>query len=229
MKTRRAPKILVGVCLVATILAGNWWFPAFWAELQREVLRHGSRGEISLGALFAVFNVLLLPGGFLTLAAGAFFGVGRGFLVVLAGNTLGAAIAFGLGRLFGQTRARRLLMNSARMAGLESLMKRSGGWQVVALSQLNPLFPTSLLIYLYALTPIPFWKCMGSIALSRIPALLLYVYLGSLGGESLDLLARGGAMPWTLGIGLLLTGALLFVLMRGARHAMSEDLKHSDA
>ena len=49
------------------------------------------------------------------------------------------------------------------------------------LSQLSPLFPTSLFNYCYGLTRLRFWPTMGWIALGWSPGMFLYAYLGRLG------------------------------------------------
>ena len=43
---------------------------------------------------YALCNLLLLPGGVLSMGGGFFFGLWWGFFLVLAGNLLGAALAF---------------------------------------------------------------------------------------------------------------------------------------
>ncbi len=190
----------------------------WWRALQARVLVEGGQSAVSLGALFASFNVFLLPGGFLMLAAGALFGLGRGFLIVLMGNCLGAAIAFGIGRIFGRPWVNPLIARSPRVAALAPVVER-GGWRIIVLSQLNPLFPTSLLVYLYSLTNISFWSCMLLVAVARIPGILLYVYLGSLGEQTLDITHAHG-IPWLGIVGMILTIALLIVLARTTKRQL---------
>jgi uncharacterized membrane protein YdjX (TVP38/TMEM64 family) len=68
------------------------------------------------------------------------------------------------------------------------------GWKIILLSQLHPLFPTSLLNYLYGLTRIRFRTCMLWVAIGQAPGLFLYTYLGTLGQLGLNLV-RGRTHP----------------------------------
>ena len=56
-------------------------------------------------------------------------------------------------------------------------MTRQGPW-IIFLSQVHPLFPTSLLNYLYGLTRVPVRTCVLWIALGQIPGMFLYAFLG---------------------------------------------------
>jgi len=99
-------------------------------------------------------------------------------------------------------------------------------WKIIFLSQLHPLFPTSLLNYLYGLTRIRFRVYMFWATVGRIPGLFLYTYLGTLGQLGLNL-ARGRTHPrifeyWTWG-GAFIVSVLFFVLLtRIALRALRE-------
>jgi uncharacterized membrane protein YdjX (TVP38/TMEM64 family) len=79
------------------------------------------------------------------------------------------------------------------LVALEPAVEREG-WKIILLSQLHPLFPTSLLNYLYGLTRIRFRTCMLWVAIGQAPGLFLYSYLGTLGQLGLNL-ARGKTHP----------------------------------
>ncbi len=156
--------------------------------------------------LYACCNVLLLPGGILSIGGGFFFGLWWGFLIVLIGNVAGAAISFLIGRTIGRRWLQRRLERSKSLHALEPAVEREG-WKLILLSQLHPLFPSSLMNYLYGLTKIRFRTCMIWIAIGQAPGLFLYAYLGTLGQLGLRL-ARGQTHPrmyeyWVWGGGLL--------------------------
>ena len=130
--------------------------------------------------LYACCNVLLLPGGILSIGSGFFFGLWWGFLIALIGNVAGAAISFLIGRTIGRRWLQRRLERSKSLHALEPAVEREG-WKLILLSQLHPLFPTSLMNYLYGLTRIRFRTCMIWIAIGQAPGLFLYAYLGTLG------------------------------------------------
>jgi uncharacterized membrane protein YdjX (TVP38/TMEM64 family) len=164
-------------------------------------------------------NILLLPGGILCVGSGFFFGLWWGFLIVLIGNAIGAAVSFALSRSVGQHWFRRKLSRNATLRALEPAVEREG-WKIILLTQLHPLFPTSLINYFYGLTRIRFWTYMFWASVGRTPGLFLYVYLGTLGQFGLNM-ARGKTHPrvveyWTWGGAFVMTGLLLVVLSRMA-------------
>src|SRR5438045_1696142 len=104
-------------------------------------MRWGVWSAICYPILYACCNVLLLPGGVLSIGGGFFFGLWWGFLIVLIGNVTGAAISFFIGRTIGRRWLERRLEKSRRLHALEPAMEREG-WKLILLSQLHPLFPS---------------------------------------------------------------------------------------
>lgn len=187
---------LAGLILVAVLLFFlSRAFPLVdvVADIQQRVMRWGAWGAIWYPLLYACCNVLLLPGGVLSVGAGFFFGLWWGFLIALVGNVGGAAISFFISRLIGRAWLKRKLMRNQTLVALEPAVEREG-WKIILLSQLHPLFPTSLLNYLYGLTRIRFRTCMLWVAIGQAPGLFLYSYLGTLGQLGLNL-ARGKSHP----------------------------------
>ena len=88
---------------------------------------------------------------------------------------------------------KRKLSRNRTFVALEPAIDKEG-WKIILLSQLHPLFPTSLLNYLYGLTRIRFRTCMLWVAIGQAPGLFLYSYLGTLGQMGLNL-ARGKTHP----------------------------------
>src|SRR6186713_3257360 len=62
--------------------------------VQQRVGQWGAWSAVCYPLLFAICNLLLLPGGILCVGSGFFFGLWWGFLLVLIGNVIAAAIAF---------------------------------------------------------------------------------------------------------------------------------------
>ena len=146
--------LAIAVALVS-MLSGFFPVVDLVEALQERVMRWGALSAICYPLLFAVCNILLLPGGVLAVGGGFFFGLWWGFLVVFAGNIIGAAISFALSRWVTGQWFRRKLSQSPTLRALEPAVQRES-WKIVLLSQLHPLFPTSLLNYFYGLTRIPF-------------------------------------------------------------------------
>ncbi len=219
--------VIVGVLLFTL----SQFFPIadMLATVQGHVMRWGVWSAICYPLLYACCNVLLLPGGFLSIGGGFFFGLWWGFLIVLVGNVGGAAISFYISRWIGNRWLRPRLMKNATLEALEPAVRREG-WKIILLSQLHPLFPTSLLNYLYGLTQIRFRTCMLWVAIGQAPGLFLYAYLGTLGQLGLRLV-RGETHPrgieyliWgggfvTSAIVLLLLGRIALRLLKEAEEA----------
>jgi uncharacterized membrane protein YdjX (TVP38/TMEM64 family) len=227
-KVRRALYLqIAGLAAVGLgLVVASRFFPlADWlALIQKEVMSHGAWSAALYPLLYACCNVLLLPGGALSIGGGFFFGLWWGFLIILVGNVTGASIAFMLSRL-SRRWLRRWFRGNRTLNALEPAVKREG-WKLILLSQLHPLFPTSLLNYLYGLTTIRFRTCMLWVAIGQAPGLFLYVYIGTLGQLGLNLL-RGKTHPhaiefWIWIGGFVLALMTLFFLGRIALRILRE-------
>lgn len=228
-KVRRAVFVQVGgLVLVAALfaVAGHYFPLVDWiSAIQQKVMRLGAWSAIWYPLLYACCNVLLLPGGLLSIGGGFFFGLWWGFLIILVGNVTGAAISFYISRWLGRNWLRRKLMRNATLEALEPAVEREG-WKIILLSQLHPLFPTSLLNYLYGLTSMRFRTCMLWVAIGQAPGLFLYAYIGTLGQLGLNLI-RGKSHPrlfeyWVWGGGLLLSAVVLVALGRISLRLLKE-------
>jgi uncharacterized membrane protein YdjX (TVP38/TMEM64 family) len=204
---------------IALLFVLSRYFPMVdvMTRLQQRVAQLGAWSVICYPLLFAFCNLLLLPGGILCVGSGFFFGLWWGFFLVLVGNVIAAAIAFAIGRSVGQEWFRNTIAQRPKLAALLTAVEHEGG-KLVVLSQLHPLFPTSLLTYLFGLTRIPFRTYLLWVTIGRIPGLFLYVYVGTLGQFGLNL-AKGKTHPrlveyWIWGGAFLMTAILLVILSR---------------
>ena len=175
--------------------------------------------------LHAACNLLLLPAGVLVVGSGFLFGLWQGFGLALTGHLLAATGAFWISRTFGRKFIERHLASRPQWRELDLAIAREG-WKIVFLSQLSPLFPTSLFNYCYGLTRLPFWSTMGWIALGWAPGMFLYTYLGQLGHFGWQAW-RAGERPSTgqivlLAGGLVLTLTVTFTLATVAYRLLRE-------
>jgi uncharacterized membrane protein YdjX (TVP38/TMEM64 family) len=213
------------VCAIALALALSRFFPvvSFVAALQERVMSWGAWAGICYPLLFAACNVLLLPGGILAVGGGFFFGIWWGFLIVFAGNVISTAISFPLSRFVARRWFRRKLSANPTLRALGPAVERES-WKIILLSQLHPLFPTSLLNYFYGLTRIRFSTYMFWASIGRMPGLFFYAYIGTLGQIAVRIM-RGKSYPrtveyWIWGGAFITTVLLLGVLGRVARRAI---------
>jgi uncharacterized membrane protein YdjX (TVP38/TMEM64 family) len=184
---------------------------------EQAVMHWGTWSVVGYPLLFALCNILLLPGGLLSVGGGFFFGLWRGFLIVLVGNTIAAAVSFALSRWAARHWFDHRFAQSRTLRFLQPAVVREG-WKIVALSQLHPMFPTSLLNYFYGLTRIRFATYILWTSAGRAPGLFLYVYLGTLGKVGLNL-ARGDYHPkiaeYGVWVGAFALAVLLVIVLTG--------------
>src|SRR5436309_13369732 len=226
-KVSRAICWQVGALVIAIALAIllSRFLPivSFIEASQQRVMSWGAWGAVCYPLLFAACNILLLPGGILAVGGGFFFGLWWGFLIVLVGNIVATAISFALSRWIARRWFQQKLSRNTTLRALGPAVERES-WKIILLSQLHPLFPTSLLNYFYGITRIPFGSYMLWASIGRAPGLVLYVYAGTLGQLGLKLM-RGRSQPrvieyWTWGGAFVITVLLMLVLGRIAYRAI---------
>lgn len=201
---------VLGLFALFRFLPVGAWIDGFKAW----VAGQGALGVVAFG--IAYVGVSLIPGGpaaVMTLAGGAVFGFVKGTIVASLSSTLGATVAYLLARTVLRKRAARLAAASPRFAGLNRAIEREGG-KVVALVRLSPLFPFTVVNYLFGLTPVrPLPYALASWA-TMLPGTAAYVYFGSALGE-----AAGGADPVQKAIRLTLGVAAVVATVLVARFA----------
>src|SRR6266496_1609305 len=220
--------------VIALVWALSRFFPVvdFIAVLQQRVMSLGAWAAICYPLLFAACNILLLPGGILAVGSGFFFGLWWGFLIVLAGNIVGTAISFALSRSIARRWFQQRLSSNPTLRALGPAVERES-WKIILLSQLHPLFPTSLLNYFYGLTRIRFSTYMLWASIGRMPGLFFYAYMGTLGQLAVRIM-RGKTYPqtleyWIWGGAFITTVLLLVVLGRVARRAIQTPLERESS
>jgi uncharacterized membrane protein YdjX (TVP38/TMEM64 family) len=216
---------LILACVVLFIASTKYPIVQWIGDLRDYIEKLGFWSGVVYPFTCALCNLLLLPGGILSMGGGFFFGLWWGFFLVLAGNLLGATLAFVIARKIGRQRIEKLLSNNSRLQLLDRAIERHG-WKIVVLSQLNPLAPSSLLNYFYGLTRVKLSRCVMWIALGQTPGLFFYTFVGTLGQLGVHM-ARGMSTPMAhnyllWGIGSAITIATTWLLARTARQVMIE-------
>src|ERR671934_818996 len=70
--------------------------------MQHRVMQWGAWSAFFYPLLFALCNILLLPGGILCIGSGFFFGLWWGFFIVMLGSSISAAVSFIVSRWLRQ-------------------------------------------------------------------------------------------------------------------------------
>ncbi|MGE0161280.1 MAG: TVP38/TMEM64 family protein [Gemmatimonadales bacterium] len=208
---------IVGLVWLARTHAGD--LPA----LIDQAAATGPAAGLLFAGLYAIATVAWVPGSVLTLAAGATFGLAGGTLYTLVGATLGAAAAFLVSRHLAREAIEAKLAAFPKLSALDDALAL-GGWRIVLLIRLSPLFPFNALNYALGLTRVRFRDYVTASFVGMAPGTFLYVYSGHVAGRLATDLADGTARFGRyamLGAGLVATVAATVLVTRAARRALA--------
>jgi uncharacterized membrane protein YdjX (TVP38/TMEM64 family) len=223
MNNRKA--ILVGLIVLA-LGVGFLFLPVkTWTlALQSWIQSLGWLGPIVFALLYIIATMLLIPGSALTLAAGAIFGLWIGAATVIVGANVGALCSFLLAKTRLRAKVQEWAAANPKFAALDRAIGQNG-LKMVTLTRLSPAFPFTLLNYLLGVTSVKTGAYVLGNLLGMLPATFLYVYLGSLAGDTLTGAASGGASTFQFVlkiVGLLATIAVVIFVTRTARKAIAD-------
>ena len=223
MKRRALALALV----LATLVVAFWFLPVRdwlvhvigWTQAHPRIAWAGFILAYVLAA------VCMVPGSLLTLAAGVLFGVTLGVALVSVASTLGAMGAFLVGRFLARDWVESRLEAMPRFRALDRAVARKG-WLIVLLARLSVVIPYNLLNYALGLTNVRFGAYVLSTFVGMLPAIFLYVYLGSIAGSlaSLDQAGTPIDAQWLFVAGLIVTALLIVVIARLTARALRNEL-----
>jgi len=192
------------------------------------VRQAGVVGALAFGGVYVGAAVLLLPASVLTLGAGFVWGPFVGLAVVLPSATVAATVAFFLGRTVARGWVQRRMADNPRFRAIDEAVG-SGGFRLVLLLRLSPLFPFNLLNYMLGLTRVsPRDFILGSF-IGMAPGTFMYLYLGSLVTSASQLLSGERPSAGPVGIALSAVGLIATIVVtvwvtRTARAALTKTL-----
>ena len=192
------------------------------------VRQAGLAGALSFAGVYVGAAVLLLPASVLTLGAGFVWGPFVGLAVVLPSATVAATTAFLLGRTVARGWVQRRVADNPRFRAIDEAVG-SGGFRLVLLLRLSPLFPFNLLNYMLGLTRVSARDFVLGSAIGMAPGTFLYLYLGSLVTSASQLLSGERPSAGPVGtafyaVGLIATVVVTVWVTRTARAALSKTL-----
>ncbi|PCJ51455.1 MAG: hypothetical protein COA73_17385 [Candidatus Hydrogenedentota bacterium] len=183
-----------------------------WIEAQ------GALGFVLFIVLYIVACVFVIPGSLITLGGGAIYGLPLGFALVSAGSTLGATITFIISRYLARDFVEGKVASNKKFKAMDDAVAQQG-WKIVFLTRLTPVMPFSLQNYGYGITKVSLPHYILATWIGMMPGTVLYVYLGTLGGQA----AEGGASTaeWIMrGVALAATVVVTIFITRIARKAL---------
>ena len=185
----------------------------------------GWLGYLVFGVLYVAATVFFLAPTILTLGAGAVYGVVTGTILVSVSSMLGACTAFLLGRYLARDAIANKVAGNVKFKAIDDAVRKQG-WKIVGLTRLSPVFPFSLLNYMYGLTPVSFRHYFFASWIGMLPGTVMYVYLGTAGESLVTLGAEGrerSTAEWALlVVGLVVTVIVTLFVTRVASKALSD-------
>jgi uncharacterized membrane protein YdjX (TVP38/TMEM64 family) len=195
---RAAIGVLILLAAATGAVAVHVWphkVAAAFDAATRLVTAHGQYGWIAAAALQIIVAMCgILPASMGALGAGMMFGTVRGFLLCGPATMAGAWLAFLLSRSLFRPFIIRAVSHHPRMGALDEAVGRDG-WRLVLLLRISPIMPFAATSYALGLTSIGMGPYMQG-TLASLPALLGYVVLGDLAGDSVTSFINGRTQPW---------------------------------
>lgn len=169
--------------------------------------------------------VFILPASVFSLAAGYLFGIAQGWVLVIFTASIGATLSFLIGRSLLREWVVKRARDMANFSNLDEAVSKKG-FLIVLLTRLSPVFPFSLINYIYGITKISVKNYSLATFFGIMPGALLYIYIGSTMKNLQDVLSgnieQTAAQQWLLYGGLLATVILTVLITKIARNALQE-------
>jgi len=172
-----------------------------------------------------VATVALFPGWISIMMAGLLFGLLPGLPYALVGITAGAYGAFLVGRALGRSWVEKRMGDNLKLQALDEAVDAQS-FYIIFLTRFAIVLPFNLLNYAFGLTRVRATTYVAATALGMLPAVLLYVYLGTLADDFGQILA-GEIRPassayWIAAIAVVAIAGIVWIVHRAATKALSQ-------
>jgi uncharacterized membrane protein YdjX (TVP38/TMEM64 family) len=157
-----------------------------------KVLGLGPWAPLLFVLVYVLAALAVAPAFFLTVAAGAVFGVWQGSVLVFTGASLGALAVYAVAARLTRTRWMRRITADQRVAAVRHAVA-GGGLRIIMLLRLSPIVPYTILNYALALSGVRLKDYVVGFV-GMIPAVIMYTYYGKVVGD-VAALAAGASPP----------------------------------
>ena len=178
--------------------------------------KHPIAGPITYITCVAAATILFLPGSVSMMIAGFLFGLLPGFLYAAAGIAVGAQCAFLTGRKGARRWVEQKVSGNKRLEAIEKGLQEEA-FLIVVLTRLSLIIPFNVLNYAYGITSVRPRTHFFATTLGMLPAVALYVYLGTL-ARDLGQILSGEATPSDLGYWIAAAGITAIIVLTWAIH-----------
>ncbi len=212
--------IVVFAILFRTLPVTEWL-----EQLARLNERHPVAVPVAYVAAVTVATVALFPGWISMMLGGLLFGLLPGLPFALLGITAGAFGAFLAGRALGRTWVEQRMGDSLKLQALDEAVNTQS-FYIVLLTRFAIVLPFNLLNYAFGLTRVSAVTYVAATALGMLPAVLLYVYLGTL-ADDFGAIIAGDVRPasgayWIAVVAIAAIAMVIWIVQRAARRALQQ-------
>jgi len=217
-------RLLVLAGLVAVALLMRTLPVADWLQrLDRLNELHPVAVPVAYVLAVAAATVLMFPGWISMMIGGLLFGLVPGLPCALLGIVVGAFGAFLAGRALGRNWVERRLGDNLRLQALDEAVDAQS-FYIVFLTRFAIVLPFNVLNYAFGLTRVGVSTYLAATTLGMLPAVLLYVYLGTL-ADDIDQILAGDVRPasevyWIAAIAVVAIVSVIWIVQRAARRAL---------
>jgi uncharacterized membrane protein YdjX (TVP38/TMEM64 family) len=217
-------RVLVLVGLVAVVILFRTFPVEAWLERLTQ-LNEAYPVAVPVAYVTTVIGatIALFPGWVSMMIAGLLFGLWPGLPYALFGITAGAFGAFLAGRALGRSWVEKRVGDNLKLQALDEAVNAQS-FYIILLTRFAIVLPFNLLNYVYGLTRVGAPTYVAATALGMLPAVLLYVYLGTLADDFGQILA-GEVQPasgayWIAVIAIVAVAAVVWIVHRAATRAL---------
>ena len=217
-------RLLVLAGLVAFLILFRTLPVAEWLD-QLQALNRAYPVAVPMVYILVVIvaTVAFFPGWISMMMGGLLFGLLPGAPFALAGITIGAFGAFLVGRMLGRAWVEKRMGDNLKLQALDEAVDAQS-FYIVFLTRFAIVLPFNVLNYAFGLTRVKKTTYVAATALGMLPAVLLYVYLGTLADDFSQILA-GEVRPaigayWIAAIAIVAIAAIVWIVQRAARRVL---------
>jgi uncharacterized membrane protein YdjX (TVP38/TMEM64 family) len=212
--------IVVFAILFRTLPVTDWL-----EQLARLNEQHPVAVPVAYVVAVTIATVALFPGWISMMLGGLLFGLVPGLPFALLGITAGAFGAFLAGRALGRTWVEQRMGDNLKLQALDEAVNAQS-FYIVFLTRFAIVLPFNVLNYAFGLTRVSAVTYVAATALGMLPAVLLYVYLGTLADDFGAVLA-GDVRPasgayWIAVVAIVAIAAVIWIVQRAARRALQQ-------
>jgi len=224
-----AAAVLVLACLLTV-----WFLPVeqLLRGFQTWLSINPKLAFLALTAVLVLAVLLMLPSSVMMMSAGFLLGLPQGFAAVWISGLIASTMAFLIARTLARPWIERRVGRRSTFIAIDRAIQRRG-LLVVLLTRLVMVLPFPALNYTLGLTRVPVGNFVLGTNIGMVPAMLLFVYLGTTFSDLAalirgDMRLQGGQLLFSLllaGIAIL----ALVIIVRIAGRALRDELRAAAA